>query len=96
MNTLRICALLIMFAIVALGVVFCRVGHTRSASAALTIESQRVEARQRLWLVQTAVARLRAPQRLHSRMSWIDTELVSPAEVDSSDEIAFTYPRPRD
>ena len=95
MNTFRICVLLILFAIVALGIVFCRVGQTRSAAAALTIESQRVEARQRLWLVQTAVARLRAPQRLHARMSWIDTELVSPAEFDSSDEIVLTYPRPR-
>lgn len=95
MNAFRICVLLILFAVVALGIVYCRVEQTRSAAAALTIEAKRVEARQRLWLVQAAVARLRAPQRLHARMSWIDTELISPSESDPSYQCVLTFPRPR-
>ncbi len=95
MNTFRICMTMILFTIVALGVVHVRVEQTRSAAWALNIESKRIEARQRLWRVQTTVARLRAPQRLHARMSWVDTKLISPTESDSLRDEEMTESRPR-
>ena len=95
MSTLRICALLVLLAFVALGVVYLRVEQTRCASATLRLEAERAETRHELWRVQTSVARLRSPERLHGRMSWIETNLVAPSQTDRLSATAVSIRRPR-
>jgi len=94
-STARICVLMLLFACVALGVVYLRVEQTRCAAAALRLEAERTEARHELWRVQTSVARLRSPERLHGRMSWIKTNLVAPTKTDPVLETAWSATRPR-
>ena len=90
MITLRRCVLLTAFAAMALMVVHLRAEQTRAAARALTLESRRIELRRELWLLQTEVARLKAPDRIHERVGWFDARLVAPG-VDDPWERAGRY-----
>lgn len=66
----------------ALTVVYLRAEQTRCAARALALEAQRIELRRDLWDIQSRVARLRAPERVHHRLELFGTGLVPPANKD--------------
>lgn len=78
MTTWRVSLLLLMFAGVALGVVYLRTEQARCASRALKSEARWIELRRDLWQVQSGVARLRAPGQVHDRLGWLQSDLVRP------------------
>lgn len=78
MTVTRGCVLLAAFAVIALAVVHLRAEQTRCASRALKIESDCVRLRGDLWSLQTRMARMRAPDRIHDRATYLATGLVPP------------------
>jgi hypothetical protein len=85
---LRRCALLAAFALTALAVVHLRAEQTRAVARALAIESQSVELRRELWRLQTGVARLKAPGRIHDRVVQFDAGLVPPGSSETPEQPA--------
>lgn len=79
MTALRVGMLVAAFTLIALGVVYVRTEGARSAVRALRHESEWINLRRELWQLQTQVARLRAPDRVHDRMAWLQTDLQPPA-----------------
>jgi len=74
----RACVLLAVFAAVALSVVHLRAEQTRSAARVLKIESDWVRLRGDLWSLQIRNARMRAPDRIHDRATYLATGVVPP------------------
>ena len=70
------CGLFLVFAGVAIALIHLRAEQTRCAAKILTIESEWVRLRRELWTVQTRIARLRAPTRLHDRREHLESDLV--------------------
>ena len=66
------------FAVIALAVMHLRAEQTRCASRVLKIESDWVRLRGDLWSLQTRMARMRAPDRIHDRATYLATGLVPP------------------
>ncbi len=85
----RGCMLLGVFAALALGVVHLRGERTRCAAAVLRIESDWVRLRGDLWGLQTRIARMRAPDRIHDRATYLATGLLPPGvrAVDAGEKI---------
>lgn len=78
MTIARGCTLLAAFAAIALSVVHLRAEQTRCAARVLRIESDWVRLRGDLWSLQTRIARMRAPDRIHDRATYLATGLVPP------------------
>ena len=78
MTIVRGSALLAAFAVIALSVVHLRAEQTRCAARVLKIESDWVRFRGDLWSLQTRIARMRAPDRIHDRVTYLATGLVPP------------------
>lgn len=78
MTIVRGCTLLAAFAAIALSVVHLRAEQTRCAARVLKIESDWVRYRGDLWGLQTRSARMRAPDRIHDRATYLATGLVPP------------------
>jgi len=74
----RFCALLSAFAVIALTLVYLRAEQTRCAARTVSIEAKFVEQQRELWRLQTGVARLQAPSRLHDCMERFHADLVPP------------------
>ncbi|MBI4717216.1 MAG: hypothetical protein HY763_05385 [Planctomycetes bacterium] len=91
MTAFRVCVLFAALALLALAVVYLRTEQTRSAARTLKLESRWVELRRELWQAQTGVARLQAPEQVHDRLGWFQSDLVPPAVVAQS----ATGPRPK-
>lgn len=85
MTTFRACVLLATFAVIALGVVHLRGAQTRAAARAASLELEQVAVRRELWRLQAGVARLRSPNKIHSRIEQFDVTLIPPS---------FQEPRP--
>ena len=82
MTVPRVCALLGIFALLALAVVYLRTEQARCAARALALESTWIEMRRELWSLQTTSSRLRAPGRIHDRVGWFETGVVPPGMND--------------
>lgn len=100
MSVRRGVSLLAVFASLALAVVHLRAEQTRSASAILRMESEWVRLRSELWGVQTRIARARAPDRIHDRVTYLATGLVPPGtkqEIQKSEveQLALQTPPKR-
>ena len=78
MTILRGCVLLGCFTAIALVVVHLRSEQTRCAARLAGMDGRWVELRRELWGVQTRVARLRSPERIHDRVAAFGTGLVPP------------------
>lgn len=78
MTVARGCALLICFTAIALTVLHLRSEQTRSAARLAAMDARWVELRRDLWGVQTRIARLRSPERIHDRVIAFQTGLVPP------------------
>ncbi|MDO8629986.1 MAG: hypothetical protein Q7R41_05785, partial [Phycisphaerales bacterium] len=78
MTIARGCTLLAAFAVIALSVVHLRAEQTRCAARVLRIESDWMRFRGDLWSLQTRIARMRAPDRIHDRATYLATGLVPP------------------
>ena len=78
MTVTRGCALLICFTAIALTVVHLRSEQTRSAARLASMDAKWVDLRRELWGVQTRIARLRSPERIHDRVAAFQTGLVPP------------------
>ena len=78
----RLCALLSAFALIALAVVHLRGEQTRCTARTLSLEAELVEQRRELWRLQSSVARLQAPLRLHECMGQFQVDLVPPRTGD--------------
>jgi hypothetical protein len=74
----RGCALLAAFAAIALTVVHLRAEQTRCAARMVAIDADGVRLRRDLWGLQTRIARLRSPERIHDRVAAFQTGLVPP------------------
>ena len=91
----RLCALVSAFAMIALAVVHLRGEQTRCAARAMSIQAESVEQRRELWRLQSSVARLQAPLRLHNCMGQFHVDLVPPRTGDwwaSGTRMATTRP----
>ncbi len=88
MTVARGCILLACFACVALAIVHLRCEQTRCAARIAAMDGKWLELRSELWGLQTRIARLRAPQRIHDRVASFQTGLVPPGfdGVDRSRE----------
>jgi hypothetical protein len=64
-------------ALLALAVVTLRSEQARAAARTVALESRWIESRRELWKLQTGVARLRAPGRLHGSLEWFGAELAT-------------------
>ena len=98
MTVSRGCVLLAAFAAIALAVVHLRAEQTRCAARMLAIESQWIQLRRDLWGLQTRIARLRAPERIHDRAIAFATGLVPPGSDDAprkTERLAANRRRPR-
>ena len=78
MTVARGCVLLAAFAGIALTVVHLRAEQTRCAARMVAIDADWVRLRRDLWGLQTRIARLRSPERIHDRVSAFQTGLVPP------------------
>lgn len=83
----RACALMLLFATLALAVVWIRAEQTRALARAVQLEGQRVSLRRDLWRAQANVARLRAPTRLYDSLDLfranLATRVAQPADRTS-------------
>ena len=70
--------LLVGFVLIAFAGLHLRAEQARSAARTLALESRWVELRRELWGVQTEVARLRAPERIHEWLERFEVELAPP------------------
>lgn len=82
MNGRRVAALTILFAAVALPVVYLRTEQTRSVARTLALETEWVEQRRELWRMHAALARLRSPRRVRDSAAYFATNLVEPGFDD--------------
>jgi len=91
----RGCVLLACFTVIALTVVHLRSEQTRSAARLAAMDAKWVELRRDLWGVQTRIARLRSPDRIHDRVAAFQTGLVPPGYDDThkSEERLAAAPR---
>ena len=78
MTVARGCVLLAAFAGIALTVVHLRAEQTRCAARMVVIDADWVRLRRDLWGLQTRIARLRSPERIHDRVAAFQTGLVPP------------------
>ena len=78
MSITRGCVLLAAFAAIALSVVHLRAEQTRCAARVLKIESDWVVLRGNLWSLQIRNARMRAPDRIHDRATYLAAGVVAP------------------
>jgi len=74
----RGCLLLGGFVAIALAIVHLRVEQTRCAARMAALDGRWLESRSELWSLQTRIARLRSPQRIHDRVASFQTGLVPP------------------
>lgn len=100
MTVRRGVCLLAVFTSLALAMVHLRAEQTRSASAVLRMESEWVRLRSELWGVQTRIARARAPDRIHDRVTYLATGLVPPGtkeeiQKDEVEQLALQTPPKR-
>lgn len=72
-------------AALALAVVGLRAEQTRRAAKVLSLESRWVQLRRDQWSMQARAARLRTPDRLHTRLGSADPLLRSPGSTAGSD-----------
>ena len=79
----RVCLLIAALAGIALGVVYLRAEQTRCGTRLVRLESQWVELRRQWWGLQTRAARLRAPERIVGRATFLQTDLVPPEDGES-------------
>lgn len=95
MTVLRGCVLLACFTAIALIVVHLRSEQTRSAARLAAMDAKWVELRRDLWGVQTRIARLRSPERIHDRVVAFQTGLVPPGydETTKTEERLASAPR---
>ena len=75
----RACVLVLLFAALALAVVWIRAEQTRALARAVTHESSWVALRRELWRAQANVARLRAPTRLYDSLDLFRANLATRA-----------------
>jgi hypothetical protein len=83
------------FAVLALIVVVLRAEQARCTARILATEEKWVEARRDLWTLQVRSARLRAPQQVHDRSTFLDAGVVPPhaEEIDGPHQIALKTKR---
>lgn len=95
MTIARGCFLLISFTAIALTVLHLRSEQTRCAARLASMDARWVELRRDLWGVQTRIARLRAPERIHDRITAFQTGLVPPGydAVTKTEERLAAAPR---
>ena len=84
MTVARGFALSAVFAGIALTVVHLRAEQTRCAARMVAIDADWVRLRRDLWGLQTRIARLRAPERIHDRVAAFQTGLVPPGFDEGS------------
>lgn len=75
---LRIVVVIVGFAIVGLTLVHLRSEQVRCAARTLSLENKWVQLRRETWSVQSAIARLRAPDSIHERSLLFQTDLYVP------------------
>ncbi len=78
MTVARGFALSVVFTVIALTVVHLRAEQTRCAARIVAIDTDWVRLRRDLWGLQTRIARLRAPERIHDRVAAFQPGLVPP------------------
>lgn len=84
MNVGRVGFLIAAFTAIALVAVHFRAERTRCAARVVALESQWIQLRRELWVLQTRTARLKTPLRLRDRVVSLPTDLVAPsAEIES-------------
>jgi len=66
------------FAVMALAVVHLRAEQTRCAARMVAMDADWVRMRRDLWGLQTRIARLRSPERIHDRVAAFQTGLTPP------------------
>ena len=95
MTVARGCTLLACFTVIALTVVHLRSEQTRSAARLASMDAKWVDLRRELWGVQTRIARLRCPERIHDRVTAFQTGLVPPGydETGKNEERLAVAPR---
>ena len=95
MTVARGFALSAAFAGIALTVVHLRAEQTRCVARMVQLDAEWVRLRRELWGLQTRIARLRAPERIHDRVAAFQTGLVPPGIADDSrrtERLAFNKP----
>jgi len=78
LTVVRGVALSAAFAGIALAVVHLRAEQTRCAARMVAVDADWVRLRRDFWGLQTRIARLRAPERIHDRVAAFQTGLVPP------------------
>ncbi len=78
MSSIRVCTLVAVLSVVAIGVVHLRAEQTRSAARTLRLEAHRLALQRKLWTLEARTARHRAPQRLHERIENLHPDLLPP------------------
>ena len=91
MTIVRGCVLLAAFSAIALTIVHLRSEQTRCAARMVAIDADWVRLRRDLWGLQTRIARLRAPERIHDRVAAFQTGLVPPGFDEGSKRPAGSY-----
>jgi len=83
LNFGRLIGLLLLFGVVAVGVVHLRTEQTRATARMLAAEARRNQLRRELWSLQVRTARLKTPARIRERIdqTW-PTELQPPGAED--------------
>ena len=95
MNVGRVGFLIAALTAIALVVVHLRAERTRCAARIVALESDWIQLRRELWVLQTRTARLKTPQRLRDRVVSLPTDLAAPAaEIESQPAARLASDRP--
>jgi len=78
--------------VLALALVHLRVEKTRSAARALEMERQCLVLRRELWQVQTSLAGLRAPKRIHERVEVLQAGVIPPNAAEPQQAVTTRRP----
>ena len=75
MTARRACVVLTLVSGLAVAVVHLRAEQTGAAAGVFALEAQSAVLRRELWRLQTEIARLRTPARLHYAADWFEMNL---------------------